>query len=760
MRPATLSLLALASLTLPACPDDPEGTTLGTTTTTGTTAAETGQQITTTAPDPTTTLPPQTTTTTSSETNDADSETDTTDTASSTGSASTSSTTAPDTTGDTSTGGTTSTGTGTTSNGTTSTSTTSNGTTSTDTTSDDTTSTSTPADDTTSTTDDGTTGDTDGGEDLLECGWLLRSHIGKVTLDHAGTRFISRDPGGHLALWDAAAGTRVATFHGVDSAELADATLVYRSAGQLHVLDPSDASELAVCPSGTIWGLSTDGSYLWTADNSGIDLLELDCDLRWTRAGMLADARVLAVADGVHAYDADLSPTAVTHYDVTDGTITGDPFLGTFTSWFVDVPRFWTTQGNTKRIYDVDNTVLKLGADIFHGAGTRYLGTGVVRDVYTAPVIAQLGDNYDAHGSVILTYDADDPQGTLRLVHMDKDPMDPDEPVSAPCCYPMNYHWDFAYADGAWVTANGLGFVGDHQQRTLTVGQIDGIAGGVAGRVTIGTADLKVRVHDIESTCEAVHHPVTITRNLAGGLATSSDGTLLLAADRIPLPMVQIPRWGTRFYTLPEGTLFHELTTEDKLDSSGQHAVDDNATIWSRVVSGTGYSGRIAFVPPGNLLGGSSSHVLSKLAPDGAHFATTDAFYTPGGWSFATTSIVRVEPKALVGVGDGVPHGFIDDEHLLVGHYGDNNVFEGSDIVGLDGQPVQPTTLPDIHHLTHVATGEIVVIVEPDNHAAIYDPWTGTLLWSSNRPDTTAVVAGLDLIAVSDGADVELIKWR
>ena len=729
MRPAALSLLALASLT--ACPDDPEGTTPGSGETTGTTAGETGQPVTTTSPDATTTPSPLTTSTT-----------ETTSTTSSTATDTTSTSTTADT-GDTGTASTSNDATGTTADS-----------------ADTSTSTSTTADDTTSTTDDGTTGDTDGGEDLLECSWLLRSHIGKVTVDHAGARFISRDPGGHLALWDAAAGTRVATFHGVDSAELADDTLVYRSSGQLHVLDPSDASELAVCPSATIWGLSTDGSYLWTADNSGIDLLELDCDLRWTRAGMLADARVLAVADGVHAYDADLSPTAVTHYDVTDGTITGDPFLGTFTSWFVDVPRFWTTQGNTKRIYDVDNTVLKLGADIFHGAGTRYLGTGVVRDVYTAPVIAQLGDNYDAHGSVILTYDADDPQGTLRLVHMDKDPMDPDEPVSAPCCYPMNYHWDFAYADGAWVTANGLGFVGDHQQRTLTVGQIDGIAGGVAGRVTIGTADLKVRVHDIESTCEAVHHPVTITRNFAGGLATSSDGTLLLAADRIPLPMVQIPRWGTRFYTLPEGTLFHELTTEDKLDSSGQHAVDDNATIWSRVVSGTGYTGRIAFVPPGNLLGGSSSHVLSKLAPDGAHFATTDAFYTPGGWSFATTSIVRVEPKALVGVGDGVPHGFIDDEHLLVGHYGDNNVFEGSDIVGLDGQPVQATTLPDIHHLTRVATGEIVVIVEPDNHAAIYDPWTGTLLWSSNRPDTTAVVAGLDHIAVSDGADVEVVKWR
>ncbi len=716
MRPATLSLLALASLT--ACPDDPEGTTPGTTGTPGTTATETSQPITTTTLDPTTTLPSQTTTTA-----------DTTSTTStgSTGDPETTST--DDTTGSASVG---TTGT-----------------------------TSSTSDDTTSTSDDpGTTGDTDGDEDPLECAWLLRSHVGKVTVDHAGTRFISRDPGGHLALWDAAAGTRVATFHGVDSAELANDTLVYRAAGQLHVVDPTDASELAVCPSGTIWGLSTDGSYLWTADNSGIDLLELDCGLRWTRAGMLADAKVLAVADGMHAYDADLSPTAVTHYDVTDGSITGDPFLGTFTSWFVDVPRYWTSQGNTKRIYDVDNTVLKLGADIFHGAGTRYAGTSVVRDVYTDSAVAPLSDNYDAHGSVILTYNADDPQGSLRLVHMDKDPMDPDEPVSVPCCFRMNYHWDFAYADGAWVTANGLGFVGDHQQRTLTVGQIDGIAGGVAGRVTIGTADLKIRVHDILSTCEAVDHPVTITRNFAGGLATSSDGTLLLAADRIPKPMIQIPPWGTRFYHLPGGELFHELITADKLDSSGLHAVDDNATIWARVVSGTGYSGTIAYVPPGNLLGGSSSHVLAKLAPDGAHFATTDAFYTPGGWSFATTSIVRVDPKELVGLGDGVPHGFIDAEHLLVGRYGDNNVFEGSDIVGLDGQPVQPTTLPDIHHLTRVATGEIVVIVEPDNHAAIYDPWTSTLLWSAGRPDTTAVVAGLDHIAVSDGADVEIIKWR
>lgn len=111
---------------------------------------------------------------------------------------------------------------------------------------------------------------------------------------------------------------------------------------------------------------------------------------------------------------------------------------------------------------------------------------------------------------------------------------------------------------------------------------------------------------------------------------------------------------------------------------------------------------------------------------------------------------------------DGVVLGFLDADHLLIGHYhykGPGNAFDYGTIVGLDGAVPQASTLPGIRRLTRVGTGEILAEVGPDGHAVVFDPFTGDALWAA-PPAAQAAIAGPDHVAASDAAGVQLVKWR
>lgn len=616
-------------------------------------------------------------------------------------------------------------------------------------------------------------GDSEGDTDGVDCcepgcsSELLTTHVGKVAVQHSGARIASLDEGKHLALWAADTLDRVLTRTAVDEVALVGDTLVYRTGDELHVLDADDGAPLGVCASDKQWGLALDGSYVWTAGAAGLELLELDCGLRWSAAGDLGDAKVLAAADAVHVYDADLMAQSVVHLDAVDGGQTSDAFVGAFAKWFADAPRYWTTQGASFRVYDLDNTEVKLAPGAVQYGWGEYIVTGaIVQNIYAPGTVAKLANEHVFSGPAALSLDTSGAVDVVSLVRLDQDP--PTTAVVTPtCCVGEGGKWKFAYHDGAWAVGGALGFSADHLARAITDGQVVGLAGSRVGRVAAGVANSEVHVYDIDAACGVLEHP-SFSRDdgelweTADLLWMANDGSRLVSRESYrdwPLQLNALA--GTRFYALPGGALEGAKQASINADVIVDHEVSEDGSMYARLVTNTLWSYSAAFAPAGPTLAGDNGNVLPRFAPGGAHMVVSDAQQFPDDWGGAFSQISTVAPVKLVAVAEGVAIGFLDDGRILVGHYEGvmDPKFVGSDIVDLDGVVVQETTLPDIRGFVRLGTGEILAQLHPNGDAAIFDPSTGEQLWTA-PPGTDVALAGTDLVVVGDGAFVTLVKWR
>jgi hypothetical protein len=153
-------------------------------------------------------------------------------------------------------------------------------------------------------------------------------------------------------------------------------------------------------------------------------------------------------------------------------------------------------------------------------------------------------------------------------------------------------------------------------------------------------------------------------------------------------------------------------------------------------------------------------NMLPKLAPDSQHLVETDGLVQDQFGTLVGAQSYVHDPDQFINVFEGVTHGFLDAEHVLVAHYGaPKETFLGSEIVTLDGTVVQAAGLPEVRRFVRVGTGEILAVVHSTGDAAIFDPFTGETLWSA-PPDHQVVLAGPDHVVVGDGARLELVRWR
>ena len=473
---------------------------------------------------------------------------------------------------------------------------------------------------------------------------------------------------------------------------------MYERAGQLHVVDAWNAVELAVCPTDTQWGVARDGSYLWTAGAAGVELLELDCSLRWSAAGALGDAKVLATAAALHVYDADLGAQTVTHFDAADGSPSEAEFIGVFASWFADVPRYWATQGPAYRVYDLDNTVAKFSTGLpKYGWGTRLAGNGHMSDLFDPTDVASYSATFHKYsGGAILSIEDD----IVQLIRMDVDPPTVQE-VKPACCV----------------------------NETLRLGLR---LRGRGGRVAVGLADGRVYLYDLTDGCELTAHPM-FQRGGTSQMRMSGDGSLLLSSEGYKYQ--NKPSWcaATRLYTLPDGVPIGVYPLGLHSDWIADHDFADNGMYWSRLKGNAYYTAEVFQT----LIHGweyTQSNVMPRFSPDSAHYATSDGSHWAWGWAEAHTGINSTNPSKLVGIAEGVVHGFIDEKHLLVGRYAyvdSKSKFVAMDIVALDGTVVQTTDLPEIRRVMHIETGEILVEIHPNKQGAIYNAFTGEKLWTA-----------------------------
>lgn len=598
-------------------------------------------------------------------------------------------------------------------------------------------------------------------------GTLLQSAQGKLQVAHDGSRIVTRDVG--AVLWDADTLAPISRFASDTMPVLRGGKLFYRLGAGLHVVDASDGSELAVCPNDVKWGVASDGSYLWTANDAGMFVRELDCSIRWKFGGPLADGRIHALADAVHVWDAGIHPFAVFHLDAADGASTMTPFEGDYPRFFADSARYWTQNKTVHRVFTAEGVELFSGEGYpLHGWGTRLMiGLDVVDISAPGVKLAGLSQYGFVAGPVIGSAPSN---GKLEVIHLDTDPVKSEWITPQDCCGYQGA-WSFASAGDKWVYAGENGRSVDHLGRQVTVGAIAGLAGAPTGRVVAGTAISRAYTFDVADDCTATAHP-WFPRN-PGRLTMSGDGELLVSQEHfLGWPLQNPPFDGTRFYALPQGELLASSGMGLHSSLVLDHDVADDGTVWSRTwatvaLPVNAHSGSFPF---GEGYTGAVSDVLPKISPSGDFIVTSDG--TSGhldDW-VGDDSRIYVSNEEKKGfpmtIFPGIAHGFLDDAHILVGHYVDpDDKFAGSEIVDLNGFVVQPTTLPDIHRFYRIGTGEILArrVVDKEANAfgpwAIYDPWTGDVLWTAPAGTTVAPV-GHDFVAIAVDGRLDLHRWR
>lgn len=612
-------------------------------------------------------------------------------------------------------------------------------------------------------TSDGSTSGTSGGDtegdtegQPLCSSVLLQSHEEDVTVHRSGAAIATLDSKKNLVLWDEASLAAVRAEIAVDKVALVGERMVFQRAAQLHVVDATNGATIGVCPADAQWGLAGDAGYLWTSGQGGVQVRELDCTPRWSAAGTLADAKVLATAAALHVWDADLGVQTATRFAAVDGATSTIMFAGSFAQWFADVPRFWTVQGDSFRLFDSDGALLEfaLGTPVY-GWGSRFVLGKTVRDVAAPKVtLATFTGTPKYSNGAIFAYDHNNNK-TSRLVRLDVDPVTVAQ-VGPVCCVEFAAFWSFAYGgDGEWAVGGRDGLSADHLGRLISPGTIVGLAGSQSGRAAVGVHSAKTFVFDVADDCSPLAHP-PFSRN-GTEIWMSGDGSLLLSREGWQ-EMFQSLKRGTRFYSLPGGQQLAGIQLGIMSDDIVDHDVSDDGSVWSRTWTNTGvYWNMVADFPGLMTWQNNNGDVVPKIAPNAGHVVVSDGIETPFDDWTDSQSYVHA-PKDFVAVFPGVAHGFIDDQHVLVGHY-QGEAFVGAEIVDVAGMVVQDTPLPDIHRFLRLGTGEILGYVEPTGDAAVFDPFTGQKLWDG-PPGAKVVVAGQDFVVIAHHGRVELVRWR
>jgi hypothetical protein len=556
----------------------------------------------------------------------------------------------------------------------------------------------------------------------------------------------------------------------VEAVSLVGDILVYQRAGQLQVVSALDGAALGQCATDLGWGLALDASYLWTAGAAGITVHELDGSVRWSAAGDLGDAKVLATAEAVHLFDADLAPQSVWHFAATDGGTKKDAFTGTFGGWFADGPRWWTTYFNSHRIWDPGGVMLGVGdGSPVYAWGTRVVVGSTVRDVFKAGVLAiiPLNDRRFSGPAIFTTKEVENGYQTT-LLRLDQDPVTSTKVQPYHCAYSAS-EWDFAFAGDAWVLGCESGQALDHLNRSLAAGpESVTIAGSAAGRVAVTTRFGEVRVFDVGANCSAQAYPPLAIA--AYTLLLPADGSQLISSERWQ-PEININSTfpGNRFYSLPQGVLqasnYVHLAHPYIMDVD----ISDDGSRWSRLADD--FFDCFAFddmVPNGIEQEIAGNHCsVPKVAPNGHHVAHSVVDLQGPLQDY---NVVVHELDDVVAKFPGVPIGFIDDEHILINHYTNSN-FVKAEIVDLDGLVVQTPMLPHLQRIYRLGTGEFLGIRNDSHDSAIHDPVTGDVLWQA--PTGVAVaLAGNDHLLLADvrypagdlklnpHGRVSLVRWR
>jgi len=628
-------------------------------------------------------------------------------------------------------------------------------------------------------TDSGSTdsGSTDTGETGGEFGTCLDVVAGTsaacdaiVTLGHTATPNIgvgdshnfSLGPEGNLVVYDAATLTISYVLSDIEDADLAADRLLTRDATGLTLRNATDGSVVTTFPAGLDAGLSDDGSTLWIAYGTGLEVYDSMGTSVWSDIGDYTGANIVALPDELGVFAPALDVASATVVDLAGGGTQTVGFTGDFERWFADRTRFVTAQGAAHRIYETDGTVLFIDlVPVDYGFGDWYVsGSSLIHLDMPGVAVETLGSGWQAADDMIAFRDC--PSGAIITLG------DITASVAAfdvGSCDGTSMSFDAA--DGAWMSAIAPGILDDDLgNQAFTVAPI-AIAGSGSGRFAVETP-FGTNVYDPIDGCD-----VAVTASFPqtyDEMSLSRNGNALVG---------EVTAQNIAVVSIPDGTVQSNFCVTSPCGGPstqlwGRAWLNDDASLMGLHHWWTGaFTGRIYTVPEQDVLVTSSGFYngawelpdMVPFAPCGGYSIETDLpAFIENPIPHESVAYVRLDGAFTGTVLDGVPWGFIDNDLALVGRYVDNDgscgpafqsCFDYTEVRAMDGTLVATTSLPEFHRFTVVTPDEIFV----DNPPRIYDVYSGALLWQDAEADVAQPV-GTDHVVTLDDGVLSITMWR
>ncbi len=566
--------------------------------------------------------------------------------------------------------------------------------------------------------------------------------------------------------------TTLVPLHAEVAAEWMDlraGVFVSSDASEMTVRSTSDWTVISTIPGwAEAGGISEDGSYVWSASPVALTVHGLDGTAIVSAAGDYTGASALALADTLHVVTTVGTPGTVRHLDLATGSVADSGYSGDFGGWATAPHRYWSNDGLTHHVYALDGTQLLVGdGAAYHVWGDFAWGTnGVVALADpTTTLVKPSSSVARSDDALVVTYRLDD--ATAELVDLGAQIPTSTALAAPPGIERGNWHlgsdgdrWVIAVSDGSLTNDVGVTVVVPSIAAAPLTGV--GVEGSGVDRFAVARTGLDVEVWEIVDGCFA--SPVgTVTRE-SNPWTLTGDGQVVLAWE-------QGNPWerGTSAYAVAGGIDlgFFGTGAPSMYDFRGWSLAGE-ASKFSQMWEQT--KAFYAFVDDpydhGIHTWTAMTNVHAAISPDGTAVVTTTCpTWGPGSTWEDATSTVR-QHGVVVGSFSGVTRGFLGEDHLLVSHYrepagvfcpgttGSCDVFVGSEIVDLDGVPVQPSPLPDVRSFRHVSDTEIFVEDPP----RILDAYSGIEVWST--ANATASPVGPDHIVSMVDGHVVVTRWR
>jgi hypothetical protein len=607
------------------------------------------------------------------------------------------------------------------------------------------------------------------------------------TLRYQGTRILGiAEP--TVTLWNAQTGAEVLSVDaGCDSscggvADLKGPTVVTRDLDGFDVFDANTGalvSHIAVPQkSGTLWVLSSDGSYIVNYHDLGLEVWSRNGSLLVSRTGDYLDSPVFAAPGELRIARGPAGDQVIENIALPSGTSTlSAAFSGGFRAWFGDGERFLSAVGSTLVVYSRLAVQQDIAALLATGEMGGYGNLFWIRApnelrVYTVgasatPVATYSLSNASYHISASTLALVSPTQPAISVIDLSGA-----LPVRTDYSTPAADVWRFAAVsatDWAYSTTRELLYrVRNGENPPQLVRFSYGSRRGIAAspqRVSIATTSGNILNFDLATrTLESV------IEFDARVLRMSADGSVLAA---MMLSDVQPGADQTlKVFSLPSRNLIREwpavrgpfIGGEARYDFDMSAAGDvfalssfindgtwhtviqrvmriDDSTIWSNTM------------PNMPFMASDPLNVSLRLSPSGMRFAASTAGFTLG------TATNLYENGTLIGAAFGWGVGWIDESRLLINRFEDyrgNPYYNRAEVVSTTGQLLATPAIPTERSVRELQRLGGNLIYSPHRNA-ILDATTGAVVWTPRYAGATPVFGGAvggDLVIYSAGRTI------